>query len=121
MASLTVNVTANTAPTLTYGDVSVTANGSTTNSPSAASDNGAVTGYESSTPSEEVMLTADINDDFAFETSSQTLRASIPAGLRVNTVYRGQMDPATAKAHLSGPTHPQLSGGTYSLNPAKGA
>jgi peptidase C25-like protein len=59
-----------------------------------------LTGYDSSTPSEEVMLSADLNDDFAFETSSQMLRTSLPAGLRVNTVYRSQMDPATAKAKL---------------------
>ncbi len=44
-ANLTVNVTANTAPTLTYGAASVNAGASTTNSPTTASDNGSISGY----------------------------------------------------------------------------
>jgi hypothetical protein len=44
-ANLTVNVTANTAPTLTYGNTSVNAGGSTTNSPTTATDNGSIMGY----------------------------------------------------------------------------
>src|SRR5205085_276277 len=43
--NLTVNVTANTAPTLSYAAASVNAGGLTTNSPTAATDNGAITGY----------------------------------------------------------------------------
>ncbi len=44
-ANLTVNVTANAAPTLTYAAASVNAGGSTTNSPTTATDNGSITGY----------------------------------------------------------------------------
>ena len=42
---LTVNVTANTAPTLSYGAASASAGGSTINSPATATDNGSITGY----------------------------------------------------------------------------
>jgi hypothetical protein len=42
---LTVNVNANTAPALSYGNISVSASGSTSNSPVTASDNGSITGY----------------------------------------------------------------------------
>jgi predicted outer membrane repeat protein len=42
---LQVNITANTAPTLTYGAASANTGGSTTNSPTATSDNGSITGY----------------------------------------------------------------------------
>ncbi|MDQ4121863.1 MAG: FG-GAP-like repeat-containing protein, partial [Acidobacteriota bacterium] len=42
-ANLTVNITANTAPTLGYGNASVLFNESTTVNPSSASDNGTVT------------------------------------------------------------------------------
>ncbi len=44
-ANLTVNVTANTAPVLTYAAASVSAGGAASNSPTAASDNGNITGY----------------------------------------------------------------------------
>ena len=44
-ANLTVNVTANTAPSVTYANVSVNAGGSTTNSLATATDNGSITGY----------------------------------------------------------------------------
>ncbi len=44
-ANLTVNVTANTAPTVTYAAASVNAGASTTNSPTTATDNGSITGY----------------------------------------------------------------------------
>jgi uncharacterized repeat protein (TIGR01451 family)/CSLREA domain-containing protein len=44
-ANLTINVTANTAPTLTYASVSVGAGGSTSNTPTVATDNGSITGY----------------------------------------------------------------------------
>jgi hypothetical protein len=42
---LTVNVTANTAPTLAYSNVSVNGGASTTNSPTTATDNGSITAY----------------------------------------------------------------------------
>jgi hypothetical protein len=42
---LTVNITANTVPALTYGAASASAGGSTSNSPTTASDNGSITGY----------------------------------------------------------------------------
>src|SRR5262249_2405540 len=43
--NLLINVTANTAPTLSYAAAAVNAGGSTTNSPTAATDNGSITGY----------------------------------------------------------------------------
>ena len=43
---LTVNVEANTAPTLTYPAVDVAMNAATTVSPTTASDNGSITGYQ---------------------------------------------------------------------------
>ncbi len=42
---LTVNITANTAPTLNYAAASVSAGSSTTNSPSTATDNGSISSY----------------------------------------------------------------------------
>ncbi len=44
-AILTVNVTANTAPTLAYGAASVSAGAATNNSPTTATDNGDITSY----------------------------------------------------------------------------
>src|SRR5204862_6833324 len=43
--NLPVNVTTNTAPTLTYAAASVSAGNATTNSPTTATDNGSITGY----------------------------------------------------------------------------
>ncbi|HMZ23079.1 MAG TPA: FG-GAP repeat protein, partial [Blastocatellia bacterium] len=42
---LTIEVTANTAPTLNYANVSVNAGAATSNSPTAATDNGSITSY----------------------------------------------------------------------------
>jgi len=42
---LTVNVTTNDAPSVTYGNVPVNGGASTTNSPATATDNGSITGY----------------------------------------------------------------------------
>ena len=42
---LQVNVTANTAPTLTYAAAAVSGGGATTNSPTQVSDNGSITDY----------------------------------------------------------------------------
>lgn len=56
--------------------------------------------YERRLPSEEVLLAADQNDGFSFETASDQLRGWLPASLRVNAVYRGQMDPGKARAGL---------------------
>ncbi len=44
-ANFIVNVTANTAPVLTYGTASVSAAGSTTHSPTTATDNGSISSY----------------------------------------------------------------------------
>ncbi len=49
-ANLTVNVAANTAPSLVYGNTSVNAGSSTTNSPTTATDNGSITGYSVLSP-----------------------------------------------------------------------
>ena len=44
-ADLTVNVTANSAPTLVYSPVSVNSAGATTNTPTTATDNGSIASY----------------------------------------------------------------------------
>jgi Peptidase family C25/Right handed beta helix region len=56
--------------------------------------------YERRWPSEEVLLAADQNDGFSFEAASDELRGWLPAGLRVNAIYRGQVDPGKARAGL---------------------
>jgi hypothetical protein len=59
-----------------------------------------LTAYERSAPSAEVTLSADQNDGYSFEADSEQLRDLLPKGLRVNTVYRGQMDAEQAKEVL---------------------
>ena len=49
-ANLTVTVTANSAPSVTYANASVNAGGSTTNSTTSATDNGSITGYAVQSP-----------------------------------------------------------------------
>ncbi|HMX25272.1 MAG TPA: putative Ig domain-containing protein [Blastocatellia bacterium] len=44
-ATISVTVTPNTAPTLSYGNASVSASGSATNSPTSAADNGSINSY----------------------------------------------------------------------------
>jgi hypothetical protein len=56
-----------------------------------------LTAYEHSAPSAEILLSADTNDGYSFETDSDQLRRWLPNSLRVNAVYRGQMDTEKAK------------------------
>ncbi len=56
--------------------------------------------YETTAPSESVMLVADINDGFDFEGASTQLRTLLPSGLRVSQINRGSMDAETAKRQL---------------------
>lgn len=61
---------------------------------------GKLIAYESASPSEELLLVADRNDGFNFEAASESLRPLIPSHLRVNQVYRGRSDDATARRSL---------------------
>ena len=59
-----------------------------------------IIGYESSSPSEEMLLVCDRNDGFNFEQASLDLKPLVPTNLRVNEVYRTRLDDATAKHNL---------------------
>jgi hypothetical protein len=59
-----------------------------------------IIGYESSEPLESMLLVADINNGFDFETASTELRALIPGNLRVEQINRGQVGDAAAKSRL---------------------
>jgi hypothetical protein len=59
-----------------------------------------IIGYENSDPLESMLLVADINNGFDFESASTQLRALIPGNLRVEQINRGQVDDATAKSRL---------------------
>ncbi len=56
--------------------------------------------YERLPSSEEVLLVADRNDGFNFEAASQALRSGLPTNLRVNQIFRSQLDDATAKLQV---------------------
>jgi len=57
-------------------------------------------GYDSSEPLQSMLLVADINNGFDFESAASELRGLIPANLIVEQINRGQVDPATAKSTL---------------------
>jgi hypothetical protein len=59
-----------------------------------------IVGYDSSEPLQSMVLVADINNGFDFESAASELRGLIPANLRVEQINRGQVDPATAKSTL---------------------
>jgi hypothetical protein len=59
-----------------------------------------IVNYENTSPSEEVLLVADINSGYDFEGADAELRKLIPDNLRVQEINRGQMDAATAKGQL---------------------
>ena len=53
--------------------------------------------YDAAEPLQSMLLVADINNGFDFETAASELRTLIPENLRVEQINRGQLDPATAK------------------------
>jgi hypothetical protein len=59
-----------------------------------------IVGYESSSPSGEMLLVCDRNDGFNFEQASLDLKPLVPANLRVNELYRTRLDDETAKRSL---------------------
>ena len=59
-----------------------------------------ITGYENSEPLESMLLVADVNNGFDFETAATQLRALIPGNLRVEQINRGQVGDVTAKSRL---------------------
>jgi hypothetical protein len=59
-----------------------------------------IIGYETSQPLESMLLVADINNGFDFESASTQLGALIPGNLRVEQINRGQLGDAIAKTRL---------------------
>jgi Peptidase family C25 len=59
-----------------------------------------IVAYEQASPSEELMLVADSNDGFNFESASAALDGLMPANLKVNHINRGTMDGETARRQL---------------------
>jgi len=59
-----------------------------------------ILGYGSLTASETALLVADTNDAYDFENATAQLRGLLPSTLRVEEIYRGRLDAATAKARL---------------------
>jgi hypothetical protein len=57
-------------------------------------------GYNSTVSNNSVLLVSDINDGYNFENVTTHLRDLVPAGMRIDEIDRGQLDPATAKAQL---------------------
>ena len=56
--------------------------------------------YDQSSPSDEALFVADVNDGFDFEHASAELISSIPTNLRITQVYRGRLDPEKARGSL---------------------
>jgi len=59
-----------------------------------------IIGYESSEPLESMLLVADINNGYNFESAATELRDLIPQNLRIEQINRGQLGDATAKSRL---------------------
>ena len=59
-----------------------------------------IVGYESLSPSEEVLLVSDESSGYNFEGASTRLMPLVPANLRVSRIDRGRMDPEAAKKTL---------------------
>jgi hypothetical protein len=59
-----------------------------------------IVSYDSSPRVDSVLLVSDKNDGFDFEAASAQLRPFIPAGVTVEEIQRGRMDPATIKDRL---------------------
>jgi hypothetical protein len=56
--------------------------------------------YDRSESSNGVLLVADSNDGYDFESFSSGLRGAIPPDMKVSEIRRGQTDPATAQSEL---------------------
>ncbi len=56
--------------------------------------------YDESIPPDEMLLVADANDAYDFETASAELHDVVPGDVRALDLNRGQMDSADAKAYL---------------------
>jgi len=59
-----------------------------------------IVSYEQAAPSDEVMLVADRNDGFNFESASAALDGLMPANLRINHINRGALDGESARTQL---------------------
>jgi gingipain R len=56
--------------------------------------------YDTAPIAESLLLVADRNDGFNFESAADQLRALVPVNLRVNEIRRGQTDDVTAKNRI---------------------
>ncbi len=61
---------------------------------------GKIVSYESSTGSNSVLLTADLNDGYNFAGVMAALRPLVPGGMQVQEVVRGSGDDATVKSQI---------------------
>ena len=59
-----------------------------------------ILGYESSTPTNSVLLVSDSSDGYDFAAANNQLRAFIPVGASVSEIRRGTADDATIKKQL---------------------
>lgn len=61
-----------------------------------------IIGYDSSSPSESLLLVADADDTFNFQAESEALRAFIPGDVTARAITRGTIDDETARTQLLG-------------------
>ena len=59
-----------------------------------------IIGYENSTGSNSVLLTADLDDGYNFGAIGATLRSLLPGSVEVSEINRGSADDATVKAQI---------------------
>lgn len=59
-----------------------------------------IVAYDQSTPSQEMLLVSDSNDDYNFEDANAQLRGLIPSRLRVERIDRGKDGDSVARAKL---------------------
>ena len=63
---------------------------------------GKIIGYDNSSPSDSLVLVADLDDTFDFTGESEALRALIPGNVTARAITRGTMSDETARAQLLG-------------------
>jgi hypothetical protein len=59
-----------------------------------------VVSYDSSSPSQTVMLVSDRNDGFDYDAASASIRSLVPESLRVEEVHRSSTDDGTARTQV---------------------
>ncbi|MFL6213380.1 MAG: C25 family cysteine peptidase, partial [Blastocatellia bacterium] len=59
-----------------------------------------IAGYDKQPPTNSLMLVSDSNDTYNFTSASEQLRGLIPAGVRVQSLHRGEQDDEATRAAL---------------------